>query len=136
MSPGILSIKVGLILSLLLASAVIAESQIGKLLDELDLRSAQRAEINAVLIGGKQSLEAINKEILKLEQSKVIAENNPEQEHMHRALIEQRFRLVQMMASEILLVLDADQLQKFDFCHLIESLPHEAGDTETWNQEI
>jgi hypothetical protein len=136
MIPNIQRIKIGLVLSLLLAFTVLAESKTGKLLDELDLRSSQRAEINAVLIGGMQSLEAINKEILKLEQSKVIAGNNPELEHMYMALVEQRFRLVEIMASDILSVLDSEQLQKFDFGHLIESLPQDVGDTKAWKQEI
>lgn len=136
MIPKIQCIKFGLVLSLFLAFSVFAESKTGRLLDELDLRSSQRAEINAVLIGGMQSLEVINKEILKLEQSKVMAKDNAELEHMYIALLEQRLRLVQKMASDILSVLDAEQLQKFDFGHLIESLPQDVGDTETWEQEI
>lgn len=136
MTQKIQCLKIGLVLSLLLASAVIAESETGRLLDELNLRNSQRAEIQVVLIGGMQSLEAINKEILKLEQMNVLAENNPELEQMHMALVEQRFRLMQMMASDILSILDAEQLQKFDFGHLIESLPQDTVDAETWEREI
>ncbi|MEQ9566615.1 MAG: hypothetical protein RLN85_12545, partial [Pseudomonadales bacterium] len=95
------------------------------------------AEINAVLTGGMQSLNAINTELLKLENLAATAtESRPQYQQMRTNLIEQRFRLVQSMASDILSVLDDKQLSKLDFGHLIETLPKNPDNSTSWELEL
>lgn len=127
----------GFMICLIWPSVVIAQSETGKLLDELNLGDTQRAEISAVLTGGMQSLNAINTELLKLESlASTATESRPEYEQMRTNLIEQRFRLVQSMASNILSVLDDKQLSKLDFGHLIETLPKNPDNFTSWELEL
>lgn len=121
-----------------LASAAVAQSEsgAGDLLGELDLTVSQREEINEVLIGGMQSLNAVNKELLKLGKLSDSAASSYEVEQMRLALIDRRFHLAQSMASDILNVLDAEQLSKFDFGYLLEALPEDVMDNNTWEQEL
>jgi hypothetical protein len=55
---------------------------------------------------------------------------------MRMALIEQRLRLAQSMATDILNVLSTEQLRKFDFGHLFEALPEDMVKNNTWEQEL
>ncbi|MEQ8955041.1 MAG: hypothetical protein RL120_12995 [Gammaproteobacteria bacterium] len=128
----------GFVICLFWSSAlVVAQPETGKLLDELNLGNAQRAEINAVLTGGMQSLNAINTELLKLENLAATAtESRPQYQQMRTNLIEQRFRLVQSMASDILSVLDDKQLSKLDFGHLIETLPKNPDNSTSGELEL
>jgi len=129
------SVRAGIVLSLFWALTAVAQSETGRLLDELNLGNAQRAEINAVLMGGMQSLNVINGELFKLENSPAETAKRPEHEQMRQALTERRFQLVQSMAVDILGVLNQEQLSKFDFGHLIKALPKDANNA-TWEQEI
>ena len=128
----------GLVICLYCPSAAIAQSETGKLLDELNLGSTQRAEINAVLTGGMQSLNAINTELLKLEKMVASAteKNRSEYEQMRTNLVQQRFRLVQSMASDILSVLDDKQLSKLDFGHLLETVPKNSDNSAGWERGL
>lgn len=128
----------GLVMCLCCPSVVMAQPETGRLLDELNLGNAQRAEINAVLTGGMQLLNAINTELLKLEKLAAAATeiDRPKYEQMRTDLIEQRFRLVQSMSSDILSVLDDKQLSKLDFGHLMKTLPKNSDDSATWEREL
>jgi Spy/CpxP family protein refolding chaperone len=126
------------LLGLLCTSAALAHhgASHGDLLDKLDLTASQRSEINEVLIGGMQSLDAVNQELQKLGSLPDVDETNPQVEEMRMALIEQRLRLAQSMATDILNVLSTEQLRKFDFGHLFEALPEDMVKNNTWEQEL
>lgn len=114
-----LVLVVGVLLSSLFSQA---EERLEKesILDRLELSHSQRSSIQAILLGGMQSLEAVNNQLHNLQ---IVQVDTGDSKQMVVSLQEQKLRLAETMAVEILSVLTPDQISRLDISPLVERRP-------------